>query len=156
MQRPDARGENGGRGGKRKRERGAGGGEKEKQKQEEEQEEQWAHGFQSSDVEREVGGVVVERYGTPANMKHFEVCLRVDIVMDMVCAQPSTPAALPPLPPLLTSPEVPRRSKQQMRRATGRFLWGRCRTARRSRSGTSWRLCDPSRSSQTLHTACSG
>ena len=63
-------------------------------RREEGEEAQWAHGFQSSDVEREVGGVVVERYGTPANMKHFEVCLRVDVVMDMV---------YPPPPPLVLS-----------------------------------------------------
>jgi len=32
----------------------------------------------------QVGGVIVEKYSTPADMKQFEICLRVDVIMDKV------------------------------------------------------------------------
>uniref|UniRef100_A0A7S4N006 THUMP domain-containing protein n=1 Tax=Guillardia theta TaxID=55529 RepID=A0A7S4N006_GUITH len=49
------------------------------------------HGFQSSQVEREVGSVLHEKYKVRADMKKFEVCIRVDIVMDkvLVCSMPN-------------------------------------------------------------------
>jgi len=49
------------------------------------------HGFQSSQVEREVGSVLHEKYKVRADMKNFEVCIRVDIVMDkvLVCSMPN-------------------------------------------------------------------
>ncbi|EKX47981.1 hypothetical protein GUITHDRAFT_106067 [Guillardia theta CCMP2712] len=66
------------------------------------------HGFQSSQVEREVGSVLHEKYKEStslldgqsakregarvrADMKKFEVCIRVDIVMDkvLVCSMPN-------------------------------------------------------------------
>ena len=46
------------------------------------------HGFQSHEVERQVGGALHDKYGIRADMKKFEVCVRVDVVMDhvLVCS----------------------------------------------------------------------
>eukprot|EP01063_Lacrimia_lanifica_P003941 TRINITY_DN12187_c0_g1_i1.p1 TRINITY_DN12187_c0_g1~~TRINITY_DN12187_c0_g1_i1.p1 ORF type:complete len:447 (+),score=156.98 TRINITY_DN12187_c0_g1_i1:49-1341(+) len=42
------------------------------------------HKFQSSDVEMEVGGALHERYGLPAKMKNYMVCVRADVVVNTV------------------------------------------------------------------------
>ena len=38
-----------------------------------------SHGFQSHEVERQVGAALHDKYGLRADMKHFDVCVRVDV-----------------------------------------------------------------------------
>ena len=42
------------------------------------------HAFRSPDVEREVGAVIVERYGSPVDLERYDINLRVDVIADVV------------------------------------------------------------------------
>ena len=38
------------------------------------------HGFQSPEVEREVGAILQDRYGTPVDLEHYDLHVKVDVV----------------------------------------------------------------------------